>query len=325
MSNNLRLVRDEEEQNADAALRPTSFDSYTGQRALIKNLRVYVGAALSRGEALDHCLFCGPPGLGKTSLSSLIASELGVEMQITSGPMLERKGDLAGILSNLSDRQVLFIDEIHRLSPTVEELLYPALEDFRIDLLVESGRGSRTIQLPLERFTLIGATTMAGLLSQPLRDRFPIVAKMQFYTAQELASIVTRSAGLLRIEIDQEGAREIGKRARGTPRIANRLLRRVRDFAQYNQTSVTKDVAQGALDLLGVDESGLDATDREVMKTLGQNDGPMGLETLAATIGEAVSTIEETIEPFLLQQQLIQRTPRGRILTPKGERLLTKR
>jgi holliday junction DNA helicase RuvB len=319
----LRIVKDTpEEQSADAALRPHSFDEYTGQKLILKKLRVYVGAAKSRGEALDHCLFCGPPGLGKTSLSSLIANELGVPMQITSGPALERKADLAGILSNMQRGQVLFIDEIHRIPMIVEETLYPAMEDFKLDCIVENGRGSRTIQLPLERFTVIGATTQAGLLSQPLRDRFQIVERMEFYKPLELASIVARSARLLGVQIDQGGAYEIGRRARGTPRIANRLLRRVRDFAQYKGNAITKETAAEALELLDIDENGCDAMDREILRTICDNESPIGLESIAATVGEAVSTLEDVYEPFLMQQGLIQRTPRGRVATAKGYKFL---
>lgn len=315
------LRMDSEERGVDAALRPHSFDEYTGQRAIIKKLRVYVGAAKSRNEPLDHCLFCGPPGLGKTSLSSLIANELGVPMQITSGPQLERKADLAALLAALSPGEVLFIDEIHRIPMTVEETLYPAMEDFKLDCLID-GPGARSIQIPLPKFTLIGATTQAGLLTQPLRDRFQIVERMEFYKPLELAAIVARSARLLGVQIDEAGAFEIGRRARGTPRIANRLLRRVRDFAQYKKVGITKDTAAEALDLLGVDEHGCDERDREILRTICDNDGPMGLESLAATIGEAVSTLEDVYEPFLMQQGLIQRTPRGRIATAKGYRFL---
>ncbi len=310
-----------DEQRFDAALRPRSFDEYVGQPTVIDKLRVYVAAAKRRGEPLDHALFCGPPGLGKTSLAHLIAQELGVPLHVTSGPAIERKGDLAGILTNLGRGQILFIDEIHRLPAPVEETLYPAMEDFQLDVIFESGPAARTLKLPLERFTLVGATTRSGLLTSPLRDRFQIVERLDFYGAAELSAIVVRSARLLGIRIDEEGAREIGRRARGTPRIANRLLRRVRDFAEVSgEGSITRAAAAAALDRLEVDELGCDAMDRRLLSTIIEkfDGGPVGVDTLAASVGEEKETIEDVYEPFLLQQGLLQRTPKGRIATSRA-------
>ncbi len=287
---------------------------------MVDKLKVYVQAAKKRREPLDHALFCGPPGLGKTSLAHLIASELGVEIHVTSGPAIERKGDLAGILTNLTRGQILFIDEIHRLPVPIEETLYPAMEDFQLDVIFETGPAARTLKLPLERFTLIGATTRSGLLTSPLRDRFQIVERLDYYGAKELTAIVLRSAGLLGIPIDQAGAHEIGRRSRGTPRIANRLLRRVRDFAEVQGNgSVDLGTAASALTQLEIDELGLDPMDRRIMSTIVDkfDGGPVGLETIAASVGEERDTVEDVYEPFLLQQGLLQRTPRGRVATPR--------
>ncbi|MHB1844695.1 MAG: Holliday junction branch migration DNA helicase RuvB [Deltaproteobacteria bacterium] len=311
----------DDEHGFDAALRPRTFDEYVGQRTVLDKLRVYVEAAKRRGEALDHALFCGPPGLGKTSLAHLIAAELGVTMHVTSGPAIERKGDLAGILTNLGPGQILFVDEIHRLPAPVEETLYPAMEDFQLDVVFESGPSARTLKLPLERFTLIGATTRSGLLTSPLRDRFQIVERLDFYGPEELSAIVARSAGLLGIRLDPAGAGEIGRRARGTPRIANRLLRRVRDFAEVaGDGRITEAVAAAALGRLEVDELGCDSMDRRILSTIIQkfDGGPVGLDTIAASIGEEKETIEDVYEPFLLQQGLLHRTPKGRVATPRA-------
>jgi Holliday junction DNA helicase RuvB len=305
----------------DTALRPKTFDEYVGQRAVVDKLRVYVEAARRRNEPLDHCLFCGPPGLGKTSLAHLIAKELGVALHVTSGPAIERKGDLAGILTNLTRGQILFIDEIHRLPAPVEETLYPAMEDYQLDVIFETGPAARTLKLPLERFTLIGATTRSGLLTSPLRDRFQIVERLDFYEPADLTAIVLRSAGLLGIPVDKAGAQEIGRRARGTPRIANRLLRRVRDFAQVQGNGeVTHESAAAALLRLEVDELGCDAMDRRILSTIVDKfeGGPVGLDTIAASVGEEKETLEDVYEPFLLQQGLLQRTPRGRTATPRA-------
>ena len=310
-----------EERGVDAALRPQSFDEYVGQGVVLGKLRVYVEAARKRAEPLDHALFCGPPGLGKTSLAHLIAKELGVTIHVTSGPAIERKGDLAGILTNLSRGLILFIDEIHRLPAPVEETLYPAMEDFQLDVIFESGPSARTLKLPLERFTLIGATTRSGLLTSPLRDRFQIVERLDYYQPAELSAIVARSAGLLGITVDDEGAQEIGRRARGTPRIANRLLRRVRDFAEVQGDGrVTARAAAAALLRLEVDGLGCDAMDRRILKTIIElfDGGPVGLESIAASVGEERETLEDVYEPFLIQQGLLQRTPRGRLATGRA-------
>ena len=309
------------ELHADTALRPKRFDEYIGQRAVVDKLKVYVQAAKLRGEPLDHALFCGPPGLGKTSLAHLIAAELGVELHVTSGPAIERKGDLAGILTNLARGQILFIDEIHRLAAPIEETLYPAMEDFQLDVIFETGPAARTLKLPLERFTLIGATTRSGLLTSPLRDRFQIVERLDYYGPAELQAIVIRSASLLGISIDDTGAGEIGRRSRGTPRIANRLLRRVRDFAQVQGSGqVDRAAADSALRQLEIDALGLDVMDRRILLTILDkfDGGPVGLETIAASVGEARDTLEDVYEPFLLQQGLLQRTPRGRIATARA-------
>jgi len=309
----------------EGSLRPRSFVDYIGQRRVVDKLQVYVAAARRRGEALDHCLFSGPPGLGKTSLAHVIAAELGTELHYTNGPALQRKGDLAGILTNLKPGDVLFIDEIHRLAPAVEESLYPAMEDFRFDIVIDSGPAARALRIDLPRFTLIGATTRTGLLASPLRDRFPIVERLDFYPVEELQQIVKRAARILRIEIDEDGALEIARRSRGTPRIANRLLRRVRDFVQEEGGRIIdREGAARALTRLEVDEAGFDAMDRRLLLAIIDrfDGGPVGLETLAASIGEEKDTIEEVYEPFLLQEGYLARTPRGRIATPKAYRHL---
>ena len=305
----------------DRSLRPRSFEDYVGQPALIENLRVFVQAARRRGEPLDHALFCGPPGLGKTSLALVIGRELGADVQVTSGPAIERKGDLAGILTNLKRGDVLFIDEIHRLNPVIEENLYPAMEDFVFDLVIGEGPGARNMKLPLQPFTLIGATTRTGLLTGPLRDRFGIVHRLEYYSASELALIVTRSAAILGIHLDAQGAEEIARRSRGTPRIANRLLRRVRDFAEIEGNGlVTKAIADKALGRLEVDAKGLDPMDRKILRTICEKfgGGPVGLETIASAVGEQSDTVEDVYEPFLLQEGFIHRTPRGRVATVRA-------
>jgi len=303
----------------DAALRPTRLTEYIGQEKLRANLSIFIRAARKREEALDHVLFYGPPGLGKTTLANIMAHEMGVNIRATSGPVIERAGDLAAMLTNLEEGDVLFIDEIHRLSPQVEEILYPAMEDFQLDIMIGQGPAARSIKMDLPRFTLVGATTRTGLLTTPLRGRFGVVSRLDFYDHGELAQIVSRSAHLLNIVVDDDGAYEIARRSRGTPRIANRLLRRVRDFAEVEHDSrVTRNVAHDALARLEVDEMGLDYMDAKLLSTLIDKfaGGPTGLDTLAASISEEKETIEDVIEPFLLQQGLITRTPRGRIATP---------
>jgi Holliday junction DNA helicase RuvB len=307
-----------QEEAFERALRPRELGEYIGQEKIRNQLGIFIEAARKRAEALDHVLLFGPPGLGKTTLSHIVAHELGVNLRQTSGPVLERPGDLAALLTNLEPRDVLFIDEIHRLSPIVEEILYPALEDFQIDIMIGEGPAARSVKLDLPPFTLIGATTRAGMLTNPLRDRFGIVARLEFYTAEELTRIVARSAQLLRIEVDPDGAHEIARRARGTPRIANRLLRRVRDYAEVRADGdVTRKVADAALSMLDVDASGLDVMDRKLLHTvLSKFDGgPVGVDNLAAAIGEERDTIEDVLEPFLIQQGFLQRTSRGRIAT----------
>jgi len=302
----------------DRSLRPRTFDDYVGQPAIIDNLKVFVQAARRRGDTLDHVLFCGPPGLGKTSLAHVIARELGSDLQVTSGPAIERKGDLAGILTNLKRGDVLFIDEIHRLNPVIEENLYPAMEDFSFDLVIGEGPGARSMKLPLQPFTLVGATTRTGLLTGPLRDRFGIVNRLEYYSPQELGFIVTRSAQILGISLDPTGAEEIARRSRGTPRIANRLLRRVRDFAEVEGNGViTRALADRALARLEVDARGLDPMDRKILRTICEKfgGGPVGLETIASAVGEQSDTIEDVYEPYLMQEGLLHRTPRGRVAT----------
>ncbi|NOZ56350.1 MAG: Holliday junction branch migration DNA helicase RuvB [Calditrichaeota bacterium] len=306
------------ESDFDRTLRPLRFDDFVGQQAIKENLKVFIAAALERGEPLDHVLFYGPPGLGKTTLAMIIARELGVNIRTTSGPALERPGDLAGILTNLNDRDVLFIDEIHRLNKTVEEYLYPAMEDFKLDIVIDRGANARSIQLQLPRFTLIGATTRAGLLTSPLRARFGVVNRLDYYTPEDLLRIVLRSARLLNVEITEEAALEIARRSRGTPRIANRLLRRIRDFAQVDADGViTIDVALRSLDRLDVDSRGLDDMDKRILRALIEkfNGGPVGINTLATAIGEESGTLEEVYEPYLIQQGFLTRTPRGRVAT----------
>jgi Holliday junction DNA helicase RuvB len=302
----------------ETSLRPRSLLEYVGQEKAKNNLRIFIDAARGRGEALDHVLLYGPPGLGKTTLSNIIAAELGVNIKSTSGPVIERPGDLAAILTNLEPRDVLFIDEIHRLPHIVEEILYPAMEDFQLDIIIGQGPSARTLKLDLPRFTLVGATTRAGLLSSPLRDRFGVISRLEFYTDPELATIVTRSARILDIGIDPDGSEELARRSRSTPRIANRLLRRVRDFAQVKADGVvTLKVVQNALQMLEIDEIGLDHTDRLILLTIIDkfSGGPVGLDTLAAAICEESDTIEDVYEPFLIQQGLLNRTPRGRMAT----------
>ncbi len=307
-----------EEGEFERSLRPATLVEYVGQEKVRSQMEIFIEAARRRGEALDHVLLFGPPGLGKTTLAHIVARELGVNLRQTSGPVLERPGDLAALLTNLEPRDVLFIDEIHRLSPVVEEILYPALEDYQIDIMIGEGPAARSIKLDLPPFTLVGATTRAGMLTNPLRDRFGIVARLEFYSQQELALIVERSARLLKIEVDAEGCDEISRRARGTPRVANRLLRRVRDYAQVKaQGVVTKPVADAALKLLEVDALGFDMMDRKLLLAVIEkfSGGPVGLENLAHAIGEEADTIEDVLEPYLIQQGYLQRTPRGRIAT----------
>lgn len=309
------LTRDE---NEETNIRPLSLHEYIGQEKVKKNLSIFIQAARQRGEALDHVLLYGPPGLGKTTLANIIASEMKAQIRSTSGPAIERPGDLAAILTNLQPGDVLFIDEIHRLNRAVEEVLYPAMEDFSLDIIIGKGPSARSIRLDLPPFTLVGATTRAGNLTAPLRDRFGVICRLEYYKKNELVHIVTRSAGILKIGIDNSGAEEIGKRARGTPRIANRLLKRVRDFAQVEgEKDISVMIADKALNLLEVDKLGLDAIDRQVLKTIITkfDGGPVGVETLAAAISEETTTIEDVYEPFLLQLGFLQRTPRGRVAT----------
>ena len=304
------------EEAVERALRPQKLADYVGQAKIREQLEIFVTAARNRAEALDHVLLFGPPGLGKTTLAHIVAHEMGVNLRQTSGPVLERPGDLAALLTNLEKNDVLFIDEIHRLSPIVEEILYPALEDFQIDIMIGEGPAARSIKLDLPPFTLVGATTRAGMLTNPLRDRFGIVARLEFYTDDELTSIVTRSARLLKASIDAGGAREIARRSRGTPRIANRLLRRVRDYAEVRERGdITRAVADKALAMLDVDSRGLDVMDRKLLSAVMERfaGGPVGIENLAAAVGEERDTLEDVVEPFLIQQGLLQRTPRGRV------------
>lgn len=308
----------EEDYTLEGSLRPRTLDEYIGQEKTKNTLRIYIEAAKQRHDALDHVLFYGPPGLGKTTLSGIIANEMGTHLKVTSGPAIEKPGEMAAILNNLQEGDVLFVDEIHRLNRQVEEVLYPAMEDFAIDIMIGKGASARSIRLDLPRFTLVGATTRAGLLSAPLRDRFGVVHHLEFYSQQELTTIVIRSAQVLGVEIDPKGAAEIAKRSRGTPRLANRLLKRVRDFAQVKYDGkITLEVANFALDLLEVDSYGLDKLDRRILQTMIRNfqGGPVGLETLAAAIGEDAGTLEDVYEPYLLQNGFLGRTPRGRIAT----------
>lgn len=307
------------EREVERALRPKGFDSFSGQQQVLDNLRIFVGAAIRRKEPLDHVLLFGPPGLGKTTLSHIIANELGVNIRMTSGPVLDKPGDLAGLLTSLEENDVLFIDEIHRLSPVVEEYLYSAMEDYKIDIMIESGPAARSVQLTLKPFTLIGATTRSGMLTAPLRARFGINCRLQYYDAETLAKIVNRSAGLLDVKITSESAFEIARRSRGTPRIANLLLRRVRDFAQVKgDGTITLDIARYALQALNVDRNGLDEMDLRILSTIIDkfHGGPVGINTIATAVGEDSGTVEEVYEPYLIQEGYLMRTPRGREVTP---------
>lgn len=310
-----------EEEALERALRPKILDEYIGQEKARSQLEIFISAARGRSEALDHVLLFGPPGLGKTTLAHIISREMGVNLRQTSGPVLERAGDLAALLTNLEPNDVLFIDEIHRLSPVVEEILYPAMEDYRLDIMIGEGPSARSVRLDLPPFTLVGATTRAGMLTNPLRDRFGIVARLEFYTPQELSRIVHRSAGLLEVAMEDAGAIEIAKRSRGTPRIANRLLRRVRDYAQVKANgTVSADIADAALEMLDVDKLGFDVMDRKLLLAVLEKfgGGPVGVESLAAAIGEERDTIEDVLEPYLIQQGYLMRTPRGRVATPSA-------
>ena len=319
------MTAEKREDDGDVSLRPLSLADFTGQAAARANLQVFINAAKSRGDALDHVLFVGPPGLGKTTLAQIVARELGVSFRSTSGPVIAKAGDLAAQLTNLEERDVLFIDEIHRLNPAVEEILYPAMEDYQLDLIIGEGPAARSVKIDLPKFTLVGATTRAGLLTTPLRDRFGIPIRLQFYTVEELQGIVARGARVLGVPMSDDGANEIARRSRGTPRIAGRLLRRVRDFAIVDGDAiVTRKVADKALGLLDVDGIGLDQMDRRYLTSVALKfgGGPVGIETIAASLSEPRDAIEEIIEPFLLQQGFIQRTPRGRLLTPHAFRHL---
>ena len=317
----LRIIATEEAEEdirIEGSLRPQSLDEYIGQEKAKNNLKIYIEAAKSRGEALDHVLFYGPPGLGKTTLAGIIANEMGVHMKVTSGPAIEKPGEMAAILNNLQEGDVLFVDEIHRLNRQVEEVLYPAMEDYAIDIMIGKGASARSIRLDLPKFTLVGATTRAGMLTAPLRDRFGVVTRMEYYTVEELKMIILRSAKVLEVGIDENGAYAMARRSRGTPRLANRLLKRVRDFAQVKYNGyITEEVADYALDLLDVDRLGLDHVDRNLLTTMIEKfqGGPVGLDTLAAAIGEDAGTVEDVYEPYLLKNGFLQRTPRGRVVT----------
>lgn len=315
------LVRDMAgtDEHFDKATRPSSLNEYIGQAQVVKQMRIFIDAAKGRREALDHVLIFGPPGLGKTTLANIIAEEMGSVLKQTSGPVLDKAGDLAAMLTNLEAGDVLFIDEIHRLSPYVEEILYPAMEDYRLDIMIGEGPSARSIKLDLPQFTLVGATTRAGLLTSPLRDRFGIVQRLEFYTVDDLSAIVKRTANIMRVQLDDNASKEIAARSRGTPRIANRLLRRVRDVAEVNGTgNINLSMAKEALSMLDIDDWGYDLMDRKLLMALIENfqGGPVGLDSLAASIGEEKGTIEDVIEPYLLQQGVLQRTPRGRVATP---------
>ncbi len=306
------------ESELDVTLRPSKFDEFIGQAKVVENLKVFIQAAKQRGEALDHALFYGPPGLGKTTLAFIIANELGVSIKSTSGPILEKAADLAGILTNLNERDVLFIDEIHRINRVVEEYLYPAMEDFTLDIMIDKGPAARSVKLPLKPFTLIGATTRAGLLTSPMRARFGVVGRLDYYSGEDIARVITRSARILKTEIDTDGCGQIAGRSRGTPRIANRLLRRLRDFAEvHGDGRITGQLAHDSLERLDVDEMGLDDMDKRILCVLIEkfHGGPVGLSTLAVAVGEEAETLEEIYEPFLIQEGLLERTPRGRTAT----------
>ena len=308
----------EEDIKIEGSLRPQRLSDYIGQEKVKDNLKIYIEAAKQRGDALDHVLFYGPPGLGKTTLAGIIANEMGVHMKVTSGPAIEKPGEMAAILNNLQEGDLLFVDEIHRLNRQVEEVLYPAMEDYAIDIMIGKGATARSIRLDLPHFTLVGATTRAGLLTAPLRDRFGMIHRLEFYTVEELTVIIRQSAGKLGVEIDEKGAVELARRSRGTPRLANRILKRVRDFAQVKYDgAITEEVARTALDLMDVDRLGLDHVDRNILGTMIEKfkGGPVGLETLAAAIGEDAGTIEDVYEPYLIQNGLLNRTPRGRMVT----------